>query len=200
MRWKTSYFCILSVSPPRIILLNKQNQTWDSILTQKLKLNNYSCCQKSTNDDHLGQGGWILIPNETPDKTPPGFHLKWNMFFISDQILSCLLFRLRRLVKKKGGGVRASSRFSNTYDLVLSSVFRCLEPVMKHLPSCTSLSYTASWSAATESPGFSLLLGVAVTSNSLVKLCGIRRFPSRCFLFFTAAHNLSKKATTQLNH
>ena len=42
--------------------------------------------------------------------------------------------------------------------------------------------------------------GVGVTSNSLVKLCGIRRFPSRCFLFFTAAHNLSKKATTQLNH
>ena len=103
-RWdkKTSYFCILLVSPPGIILLDKQNQTWDSILTQKLKLNNYSCCQKSINDDHLGQGGWILIPNETPDKTPPGFHLKWNMFFISDQILSFLLFRLRRLVKKKG--------------------------------------------------------------------------------------------------
>ena len=104
MRWKTSYFCNLLVSPPGIILLDKQNQTWDSILTQKLKLNNYSCCQKSINDDHLGQGGWILIPNETPDKTPPGFHLKWNMFFISDQILSFLLFRLRRLVKKKGGG------------------------------------------------------------------------------------------------
>ena len=134
MRWKTSYFCILLVSPPGIILLDKQNQTWDSILTQKLKLNNYSCCQKSINDDHLGQGAWILIPNETPDKTPPGFHLKWNMFFISDQILSFLLFRLRRLVKKKGG-VRALSRVPNTYDLVLSSVFRCLEPVMKHLPS-----------------------------------------------------------------
>ena len=42
--------------------------------------------------------------------------------------------------------------------------------------------------------------GVGVTSNSLVKLCGIRRFTSRCFLFFTAAHNLSKTATTQLNH
>ena len=38
--------------------------------------------------------------------------------------------------------------------------------------------------------------GVGVTSNSLVKLCGIRRFTSRCFLFFTAAHNLSKTATT----
>ena len=75
------------------------------ISIQKLKLNNYSCCQKSINDDHLGQGGWILIPNETPDKTPPGFHLKWNMFFISDQILSFLLLRLRRLVKKKGGFV-----------------------------------------------------------------------------------------------
>ena len=42
--------------------------------------------------------------------------------------------------------------------------------------------------------------GVGVLSNSLVKLCGIRRFTSRCFLFFTAAHNLSKTATTQLNH
>ena len=102
MRWKTSYFCILLVSPPGIILLNKQNQTWDSILTQKLKLNNYSFCQKSINDDHLGQGGWILIPNETPDNTPSGFHLKWNMVFISDQILSILLFRLRIPVKKGG--------------------------------------------------------------------------------------------------
>ena len=128
MRWKTSYFCILSVSPPGIILLNKQNQTWDSILTQKLKLNNYSCCQKSINDDHLGQGGWILIPNETPDNTPSGFHLKWNMVFISDQILSILFYYQKR-------GVRASSRVPNTYGLVLLSVFRCLEPVMKHLPS-----------------------------------------------------------------
>ena len=127
MRWKTSYFCIFSVSPLRIILLDKRNQTWNGILTQKLKFNNYSCCQKSINDDHLGQGGWILIPNETPDKLPPGFHLKWNLFFISDQ-----LFRLRRPVKK---GVRASSRVPNTYGLVLLSVFRCLEPVVKHLPS-----------------------------------------------------------------
>ena len=123
MRWKTSYFCILSVSPPRIILLNKQNQTWDSILTQKLKLNNYSCCQKSTNDDHLGQGGWTLIPNETPDKTPPGFHLKWNMFFISDQILSCLLFRLRRLVKKKGGG---GSCFITVFKHLRPRAFICI--------------------------------------------------------------------------
>ena len=27
------------------------------ISIQKLKLNNYSCCQKSINDDHLGLGG-----------------------------------------------------------------------------------------------------------------------------------------------
>ena len=41
--------------------------------------------------------------------------------------------------------------------------------------------------------------GVGVTSNSLVKLCGIRRFTSRCLLFFKAAHILSKTATTQFN-
>ena len=102
------------------------------ISIQKLKLNNYSCCQKSINDDHLGQGGWILIPNETPDKLPPGFHLKWNLFFISDQILFFYCFVWEDLSKK---GVRASSRVPNTYGLVLLSVFRCLEPVMKHLPS-----------------------------------------------------------------
>ena len=144
MRWKTSYFFTLLVSPPRIILLNKQNQTWDSILRQKLKLNNYSCCQKSINDDHLGQGGWILIPHETRDKTPPGFHLKWNMFFISDQILAFLLFRLRRPVKKRG--------------FVLHHGFQT-PTASWHITSNTSSSYTASWSAATETPGFSLLLG-----------------------------------------
>ena len=32
----------------------------------------------------FGSGGWILIPNVTPDETPPGFHLRWNMFFISE--------------------------------------------------------------------------------------------------------------------
>ena len=37
----------------------------------------------------FGSGGWILIPNETPDKTPaPSFHLRWNIFFIWDQILA----------------------------------------------------------------------------------------------------------------
>ena len=34
-----------------------------------LKLINYSCSQKPINDLHL-------IPNETPDETPPGFHLR----------------------------------------------------------------------------------------------------------------------------
>ena len=79
---------------------------------------------------HADKNGWILISNETPDKTLPGFHLKCNMFFISDQILySFLLFRLRRPVKKRG--IRASSLIPNTYGLVLSFVFRCLEPVSR---------------------------------------------------------------------
>ena len=38
--------------------------------------------------EQLGPCGWLLIPNETPDKTPPGFHLRWKMFFIWDQRLA----------------------------------------------------------------------------------------------------------------
>ena len=41
----------------------------------------------------FGSGGWILIPNETPDKTPLGFHLRWNMFFISVRSNTCILMR-----------------------------------------------------------------------------------------------------------
>ena len=86
-----------------------------------LKLINYLCSQKPINDDYSGQGEWILIPNKTPDKTPPGFHLRWNMFFIWDQTLALkenswkqcntretmslqnvLLFHLRRHVKNSG--------------------------------------------------------------------------------------------------
>ena len=41
----------------------------------------------------FGTGGWILIPNQTPDKTPLGFHLRWNMFFISVRSNTCILMR-----------------------------------------------------------------------------------------------------------
>ena len=41
----------------------------------------------------FGSGGWILIPNQTPDKTPLGFHLRWNMFFISVRSNTCILMR-----------------------------------------------------------------------------------------------------------
>ena len=126
----------------------------------------------------------------------PVFHLRSNTFF--------LLFRLRRPVKK---GVRASSRVPNTYGLVLLSVFRCLEPVMKHLTLVFDILHQTQVCHTLLHGLLPLKLlvshycwGVGVTSNSLVKLCGIRRFTSRCFLFFTAAHNLSKTATTQLNH
>ena len=40
-------------------------------------------------------GGWILIPDETPDETPPGFHLRWNMFFIWDQ--TCFSSEIKHL-------------------------------------------------------------------------------------------------------
>ena len=33
----------------------------------------------------FGSSGRILIPNETPNKMLPCFHLRWNMFFIWDQ-------------------------------------------------------------------------------------------------------------------
>ena len=50
-----------------------------------LKLINNSCSQKPINDLHFGQVDESWYPNETPDETPPGFHLRWNMFFIWDQ-------------------------------------------------------------------------------------------------------------------
>lgn len=33
----------------------------------------------------MGQVDESWYPNETTDETPPGFHLRWNMFFIWDQ-------------------------------------------------------------------------------------------------------------------
>ena len=121
------------------------------------------------------------------------FYLRSNTFIF--------IVSFEKTCQKKG--VRASSRVPNTHGLVLSSVFRCLEPVMKHLPSFfgilhqTQVCHTLLHGLLT----LKLLVsqycwGLGVTNNSLVKLCGIRRFPSRCFLFFTAAHNLSKTATT----
>ena len=107
-------------------------------------------------------------------------------------------------------GVRASSRVPNTYGLVLLSVFRSLEPVRKHLPQFLTyfikhkfvihcFMVCCHWNS-----WFLIIFffggGGRGYSKSLVKLCGIRRFTPRCFLFFTAAHNFSKTATTQLNH
>ena len=125
------------------------------------------------------------------------FHLRSNTFIFIVKRVS-----FEKTCQKKG--VRASSRVPNTYGLVLSSVFRCLEPVMKHLPSFLTYYIKHFHVCHTLLHGLLPLKllpshycwGVGVTRNSLVKLCGIRRFTSRCFLFFTAAHNLSKTATT----
>ena len=124
------------------------------------------------------------------------FHLRSNTF----------IFIVKRVSFEKTCqkmGVRALSRVPNTYGLVLSSVFRCLEPVIKHLPSFFGILHQTQVCHTLLHGLLPLKLlpsqycwGVGVLSNSLVKLCGIRRFPSRCFLFFTAAHNLSKTATT----
>ena len=124
------------------------------------------------------------------------FHLRSNTFIF---IVKRVTFE--KTFQKKG--VRALSRVPNTYGLVLSSVFRCLEPVMKHLPSFFGILHQTQVCHTLLHGLLPLKLlpsqycwGVGVSSNSLVKLCGIRRFTSRCFLFFTAAHNLSKTATT----
>ena len=58
----------------------------------------------------FGSGGWILIPNETPDETPPGFHLRWNMFFIWDQTF--LIVSFEKTCQKLG--LRASPRLPST--------------------------------------------------------------------------------------
>ena len=124
------------------------------------------------------------------------FHLRSNTFIFIVKRVS-----FEKTCQKKG--VRALSRVPNTYGLVLSSVFRCLEPVIKHLPSFFGILHQTQVCHTLLHGLLPLKLlpsqycwGVGVLSNSLVKLCGIRRFPSRCFLFFTAAYNLSKTATT----
>ena len=124
------------------------------------------------------------------------FHLRSNTFIFIVKRVS-----FEKTCQKKG--VRALSRVPNTYGLVLSSVFRCLEPVIKHLPSFFGILHHTQVCHTLLHGLLPLKLlpsqycwGVGVLSNSLVKLCGIRKFPSRCFLFFTAAHNLSKTATT----
>ena len=101
-----------------------------------LKLINYSCSQKPINDLHLGQVDESWYPNETPDETPPGVHLRWNMFFIWDQTF--LIVSFEKTCQKLG--LRASSRVPNTSKQMkalglLTSVSRCLEPMMKHSPS-----------------------------------------------------------------
>ena len=126
------------------------------------------------------------------------FHLRSNTFIFIVKRVS-----FEKTCQKKG--VRALSRVPNTYGLVLSSVFRCLEPVIKQLSSFFGISHQTQVCHTLLHGLLPLKLlpshffwggGVGVLSNSLVKLCGIRRLPSRCFLFFTAAHNLSKTATT----
>ena len=124
------------------------------------------------------------------------FHLRSNTFIFIVKRIS-----FEKTCQKKG--VRALSRVPNTYGLVLSSVFRCLEPVIKHLPSFFGILHHTQVCHTLLHGLLPLKLlpsqycwGVGVLSNSLVKLCGIRKFPSRCFLFFTAAHNLSKTVTT----
>ena len=124
------------------------------------------------------------------------FHLRSNTFIFIVKRVS-----FEKTCQKKG--VRALSRVPNTYGLVLSSVSPCLEPVIKHLPSFFGILHQTQVCHTLLHGLLPLKLlpsqycwGVGVLSNSLVKLCGIRRFPSRCFLFFTAAHNLSKTATT----
>ena len=101
-----------------------------------LKLINYSCNQKPINDLHLGQVDESWYPNETP----PGFHLRWNMFFIRDQTF--LIVSFEKTCQKLG--LRASSQVPKTprnrwkheaCSLVLSPVSRCFEPAMKHSPS-----------------------------------------------------------------
>ena len=126
------------------------------------------------------------------------------MFFISDQILSFLLFRLRRPVKKRGSCFMTGSKHLRPRAFICISVFgtrnealTLVFDILHQTQVCHTLLHGLL--------PLKLLVshycwGVGVTSNSLVKLCGIRRFPSRCFLFFTAADNLSKTAATQLNH
>ena len=129
----------------------------------------------------------------------------WNETCFSSQIkYFFLLFRLRRPVKK---GVRASSRVPNTYGLVLLSVFRCLEPVMKHLPSFLTYYIKHKFVihcfmvCCRRNPWFLIIVGgYGLHATRLLSYVVSGGWHLGVFLFFTAAHNLSKTATTQLNH
>ena len=89
-------------------------------------------------------GGWILIPNKTPVKTPPGFHPRWKMFFIWDQTLALkeiswkqrntrekmslqnvLLFHLRRHVKNSGLALHHGFQTARTEMKALTSICFC---------------------------------------------------------------------------
>ena len=99
--------------------------------------------------------GWILIPNETSDKTPSGFPLIWKMFFIWDQTLAIEFYWDVLLINTSHGNDAIPSRSQRenpqnevvqsenmslhnfllfhlrrymAYGLVFSSVSRCLEP------------------------------------------------------------------------
>ena len=123
------------------------------------------------------------------------------MVFISDQILSILLFRLRIPVKKGGFACFITgSKHLRPRAFICISVFgtrneelTLVFDILHHTQVCHTL---FNGPLPLKQLVSLYCWGVGVTSNSLVKLCGIRRFTSRCFLFFTAAHNLSKTATT----
>ena len=126
------------------------------------------------------------------------------MFFISDQILFFLLFRLRRPVKKGGSCFIRGSKHLRPRVFICISVFgtrnealTLVFDIFHQTQVCHTLLHGLLPLKLLVSHYF---WWVGVTSISLVKQCGIRRFISRYFLFFTAAHNLSKTATTQLNY
>ena len=96
----------------------------------------------------FGSAGWILIPSEKPDETPPGFHLRWNVFFIWDQTF--LIVSFEKTCKKLG--LRASSRVPNTARpraFICFSVFRTRDearsPNFWHITSTIGAEVNLSW-------------------------------------------------------
>ena len=101
----------------------------------------------------------------------------WNETWFSSLIkyFQFYCFVWEYLSKKGGSCFITGSKHLRPRAFICISVFgtRNEAPYLSfwHITSNTSLSYTASWSAATETPGFSLFWGgVGVTS---ISLCGI---------------------------
>ena len=110
----------------------KEFNTSDGILN----FINYSCSQKPINDDHLGQvdKSWYLTKHQVKHHQ---CNTRENV-----SLHYFLLFHLRRHVKNFGFVLHQGefqtprNRWKHSaYDLVLASVSRCLELVMKHSPS-----------------------------------------------------------------